>query len=120
MSPAARALVDFQDEVWKSLGTYSNKLGWGLTGAQAECWTCLDAAVDELVRLRKQYTIQWEQHMGGGRGVNMQLSGDLESVRHAWIGLNARAELLQSHARVRQLRAFWRGTEFDPKKAWPR
>jgi hypothetical protein len=120
MSDANQALNDLQDEVWKNLGVYSTKLGWGLSGIQPECWALLDMAVDELVHLRKQYTLIWEQYMGGGRGVNMQLSGDLESVRHIWTIMNAQAEMLQAHARVRKVRVSWRGTEFDPKKAWPR
>jgi hypothetical protein len=120
LTEAIKALNDLQDEVWKNLGAYSNKLGWGLSGIQPECWTLLDTAVDELVQLRKQYTIKWEQYMGGGRGVDMQLSGDLESVRSIWIVLNAQAEMLKSSARVRQVKVSWRGAEFDPKKAWPR
>lgn len=46
------ALNNLQNEVWGSLDRYSQKLGWGLTGIQPECWTCLDSAVDELVKAR--------------------------------------------------------------------
>lgn len=42
------SLCGFQNEVWSSMGRYSNSLGWGLTGIQPECWVCLDSAVDEL------------------------------------------------------------------------
>lgn len=42
-----------QDLLWKSMHGYSHKLGWGLSGAQPECWTCLDGCVDELVKRRK-------------------------------------------------------------------
>lgn len=51
---ASKALSAFQDEVWGNLSTYSSKLGWGLTGIQPECWALLDAAVDELVKLRAE------------------------------------------------------------------
>lgn len=47
------ALNSLQDEVWASLGKYSEKLGWGLTGIQPECWTMLDMSVDELKDRRK-------------------------------------------------------------------
>ena len=118
LTEAIKALNDLQDEVWKNLGAYSDKLGWGLSGIQPECWACLDSAVEELAR--RQYTIKWEQYMGGGRGVSMQLSGDLESVRSIWTVLNGQAEMLQAHARVRKVQVSWHGSEFDPKKAWPR
>lgn len=48
------SLNRLQNEVWKSLGQYSEKLGWGLTGIQPECWSCLDSSVDELVAARKE------------------------------------------------------------------
>ena len=47
-----KALELFQNNVWASLNNYSNALGWGLTGIQPECWTCLDLAVGELVQSR--------------------------------------------------------------------
>jgi hypothetical protein len=48
-----KALTNFQNEVWASLNTYSNQLGWGLSGMQSECWTLLDAAISELVDARR-------------------------------------------------------------------
>lgn len=44
--------AQIQDNVWNSMGKYSSKLGWGLSGHQPECWACLDSAVDELVKAR--------------------------------------------------------------------
>lgn len=46
------ALDTLQNEVWGSMQKYSDKLGWGLTGIQPECWCLLDNAVDELVTKR--------------------------------------------------------------------
>jgi len=47
-----KALTNFQNDTWASLNRYSNVLGWGLSGIQPECWTCLDMAVGELVQSR--------------------------------------------------------------------
>jgi hypothetical protein len=47
-------LTRLQDEIAESMDRYSRELGWGLTGYQPECWSLLDAAVSELVRLREE------------------------------------------------------------------
>jgi hypothetical protein len=47
-------LMRLQDEIAESMDRYSQELGWGLTGYQPECWSLLDAAVSELVRLREE------------------------------------------------------------------
>lgn len=52
-----QALNTLQDSVWGSLDKYSKALGWGLTGIQPECWSCLDSAVEEL-RKRRQNDAQ--------------------------------------------------------------
>lgn len=48
-----KALTNFQNEVWASLNRYSDTLGWGLSGMQPECWTCLDSAIEELKKRRQ-------------------------------------------------------------------
>lgn len=48
-----KALTRFQNDTWASLNRYSDTLGWGLSGMQPECWTLLDAAIEELLVKRK-------------------------------------------------------------------
>lgn len=43
-----RMLID------QSMEKYSQQLGWGLTGAQAECWIMLDIAIARLVKLEAE------------------------------------------------------------------
>lgn len=38
----------------RSMQKYSTKLGWGITGAQPECWAMLDREVDALATLRRE------------------------------------------------------------------
>lgn len=124
---AQKLLTYFQDSVWHSLGKYSDRLGWGLTGLQAECWTLLDRAVEELAELRKRYRIVWGQNMGGGRGVTMELAGDYDSVRLVWAKLNKDqtqgvrvVHQKQEQTLVRDIHVYRGCTEFDPKQPWPR
>lgn len=124
---AQKQLNAFQDSVWASMDSYSKKLGWGLTGIQPECWTLLDSAVDELAALRDCYRLTWEQNMGGGRGLQMEVRGDQESVYLVWAKLHwdqAKGVRVvhdrQEQTLVRDIHVYWRGSEFDPHKSWPR
>ena len=50
-----------------SMDKYSAKLGWGITGAQEECWTMLDIAVDQaevMARVRRAIDKLDDMHRG--------------------------------------------------------
>ena len=50
-----------------SMDKYSQKLEWGLTGSQEECWTLLDMAVDQaavMARIRKAVDSLDKAHRG--------------------------------------------------------
>lgn len=50
-----------------SMEKYSQKLGWGITGAQEECWTMLDMAVEQaavMARVRRQVDALDDIHRG--------------------------------------------------------
>lgn len=43
------------NKIEQTLQKYSELLSWGLTGQQEECWTMLDSAIEELVKLRDYF-----------------------------------------------------------------
>lgn len=44
----------YRVEITRSMEKYSQQLGWGLTGAQGECWAMLDRDVEALATLRSE------------------------------------------------------------------
>lgn len=44
----------YRVEITRSMEKYSQQLGWGLTGAQGECWAMLDRDVEALAKLRSE------------------------------------------------------------------
>lgn len=49
-----KAYESLRLEVMQSMEEYSKQLGWGITGAQPECWAMLDLAVEDLVKLKRE------------------------------------------------------------------
>lgn len=80
----SRHLNGFQDEVWKSLGKYSDQLGWGLTGIQPECWSLLDDAIVRLAGLEKGAEGEPTDHDMTGAAMEFLLAGDTTASREEY------------------------------------
>lgn len=99
-TPAPAPTTDWlqQSETYRkliegSMEKYSQQLGWGLGGAQPECWTMLDLAVERLAKLDRELPMlatnlkDLEVHMrtNMGPGHNAALLAVLDSLKQLGI-----------------------------------
>jgi hypothetical protein len=84
----------YREEAERTLGEYSRKLRWGLSGHQGECWALLDEAIYRLVWLQRvgeaaaQVVVEFdraERECVQDDGVPFVMQDALRDLKDAWM-----------------------------------